>query len=193
MERDVSGLVFPSKCSDGEEPDLFTKSCPTVTEYRPRINHWDMPPFELRHAQTGAGWKRRTAVTHSLRYQSASDGLARLSARGRSCPLTDKTAQECRVTHRLLGLAFLRLAVGAVLGLGWFSRRSVLVAAAADVLKKAEVAERGSESPRRVKLQHANRNTDRFEGWCRLFLVPQGHQMIILLLQDNDNYSNRIN
>lgn len=187
MERDVSGLVFSSKRSDADEPDLFTKSRPTVTEYGPHINHWDMLPFELRHAQTGAGWKRRTAATHGLRYQSASDVLARLSARGRSCPLTDKTAEACGVTHRLLGLAFLRLAVGAVLGLGWFSRRSVLVAAAADVLKKAEVGESGSESPGRVKLQHANRNPDRH------FLASQDQQIVILLLQDNKKYSSRIN
>lgn len=178
MERDVSGSVFPSKRSDAQEPDLFTKSGPTVTEYRPRIDHWDMLPFELRHAQTGAGWKRRTPVTHSLRCQRASDGLARLSARGRSCPLTDKTAQACRVTHRLLGLAFLRLAVGAVLGLGWFSRRSVLVAAAADVLKKSRSrGERQWAPRRRVKLQHANRNPDRGEGWCCLFLASQDHQI----------------
>lgn len=39
------------------------------------------------------------------------------------------------MTHRLLRLALLRFAVGAVLGFSWFTCCSVFMAAAADVLK----------------------------------------------------------
>lgn len=40
------------------------------------------------------------------------------------------------MTHRLLGLAFLRFAVGAVFRFGWFTGCSVFMTATADVLKR---------------------------------------------------------
>lgn len=40
------------------------------------------------------------------------------------------------MTHRLLGLAFLRFAVGAVFRLSWFTCCSVFMTPAADVLKR---------------------------------------------------------